>query len=257
MPPCVIEPPQGGSVRVVYDPEGVAPWGIPLNEWHYQKVKRLYEEHSGKIDSNNAHLFARRLWCMLARYDTIGGAGYQAAIPEACFQLLQERFGVGHECFASPLNQFLPSFGSAFPDTDHFFGSKGSFFDLRPEEGSFEANPPFLEEHMAAMAFHVLALIERAQAKGKALCFVVIWPGWDDTPAFDILNKSPFNRKLIRFEKQDHCYKDGFQHRSAVVYRRSAAKSMVFFMQSDAACKKWPCNEENINLFEDVFRQER
>ena len=44
----------------------------------------------------------------------------------------------------------------------------GSFLEQRPLSGGFEANPPFLEEVMAPMAFHVLALLERAQKAGLA-----------------------------------------------------------------------------------------
>jgi hypothetical protein len=70
--------------------------------------------------------------------------------------IINVSIGVAHECYASPLNQFLPSYGSAFPgthsfirplfnisgdlllllsssliDTDRWFGSQGSFFDMR------------------------------------------------------------------------------------------------------------------------------
>jgi len=109
---------------------------------------------------------------------------------------------------------------------------------------------------MVAMALHVLSLLTRSQKKGKALCFVVIWPGWDDTPAFEVLNASPFNRKLLVLDKLDHTYKDGFQHKTGVNYRKSAAKSHVFFMQTDVASTLWPCNEENISLFIDAFKQQ-
>ena len=39
------------------------------------------------------------------------------ALPEVAFDVLRDNFGVTHECFASPLNNYLPSFCSAFPDT--------------------------------------------------------------------------------------------------------------------------------------------
>jgi hypothetical protein len=57
-------------------------------------------------------------------------------------QLTPLHFGVKHECFASPLNAELASFNSLFPDTDSFFGGRGSFFDFAPLTGSFECNPP-------------------------------------------------------------------------------------------------------------------
>ena len=59
--------------------------------------------------------------------------------------MLYSEFGVRHECFSSPLNRCfdVPRFSSLFPDTDRFFGSTGSFFQLPLTSGSYEVNPPF------------------------------------------------------------------------------------------------------------------
>ena len=72
-----------------------------------------------------------------------------------------------HECFASPLNCYYPSFCSLFPDTDRFFGSYGSFFSFRPKHGSFEANPPFVPEVMLAAVRHAEALLTASEAKAR------------------------------------------------------------------------------------------
>ena len=247
--------------HIVYDLGGESQWAIPLNAERfgmllldYQRTQSCTLRDQGRDDQ----VFLRRLWSMCARYDTISGAGYQAALPEAGFEVLREKFGVSHECYASPLNHCLPSFGSAFLDTDHWFGSKGSFLEQRPLQGSFEANPPFLEEVMATMAFHVLGLIERAEQARLPLCIVCIWPGWDDTPAYDLLLTSRFMRQLVVFEKEDHSYKEGLQHRvTSNVYRKSRARSFVFWMQSTEATKTWPVNAEAIAEFKRAFMQNR
>lgn len=233
--------------KLIYDWHGPSEYAIPLNHDRFTKLKLDYQRTTGPIleDIKEDQIFLRRLWTMLARYDTISGAGYQAALPEDGFEMLRQYWGVQHECYASPLNHHLESFGSAFWETDRWFGSKGSFLDQRPLEGGFEANPPFLEEVMAPMAMHVLALMERAQAKSQGntrqqpqqqtrlfletcqhiliqwflclsgasffflfsdspLSFCVIWPGWDDTPSYDLLMCSRFMRHVISFEKFDH-----------------------------------------------------
>lgn len=90
------------------------------------------------------------------------------------------------------------------------------------------------------------------------LCFVVIWPGWDDTPAYDILMTSRFMRKLVVFERQDHYYREGLQHRvTKAIYRLSRARSFVFWVQTDAAAAKWPCTEERIGEFKRTFMARR
>jgi hypothetical protein len=200
-------------------------------------------------------------------------------------QVLRSEFGVTHECFASPLNQYMDSYNSAFPDTDRFFGSQGSFLDMDVTEGGFEGNPPFLEEVMAAQALHVVHLLDKAEYKNKSLCFVIIWPGWKDTPGYSSLIESKFCRKLIEFDKYKHVYKQGFQHQVSSIpasasasagtsaaagasagtstgagagggpamYRVSGAKSNVFFLQTSAAAKKWPVSSRTVDKFIRVF----
>ena len=82
---------------------------------------------------------------------------------------------VDMECFASPLNCYYPRFCSAFSDTDTPFGSLGSFFEFRPDEGSYEANPPFVPEVIEAMAMHMESLLDSTT---KPLNFVIIVPCW-------------------------------------------------------------------------------
>jgi hypothetical protein len=106
---------------------------------------------------------------------------------------------------------------------------------------------------MASMSLHVISLMHRAAAQRKALCFIVIWSGWQDTPAYDILTQSPYFRKLLIFEKDDHVYKEGYQHRAKTTFRKSEAKSNVLFVQTDAAAEKWPCTPDVINGFKQSF----
>ena len=75
---------------------------------------------------------------------------------------LERVLGVNHECFASPLNCHFPAYCSAFLDTDTPFGSRGSFFDWRPTSGYYEANPPFVNGIMLAMAQRLDELLEAA-----------------------------------------------------------------------------------------------
>ena len=240
--------------RVVYE--------IPINAQHWAKLQRLYLLHSPPASSSlcspaslsTDDVFLHRAFALLARYDTIGGAGYQAAMPEPAFAYLQQQFALTTECFASPLNCCLERYHSAFEDTDGWFGSRGSFFGLRADEGCYESNPPFLELNLATNAVHVLGLLHRAQEAQRALMFVVVWPGWDDTPGYAMLMASAMMRRLLVLGKGAHTYKEGYQHRSAVAYRRSEAKSFVFFMQTDAAAANWPVTEEKVSALLTAFQ---
>ena len=132
--------------------------------------------------------FKQRLFILLQRYfaltgcsdDQEGDSGWHGSLPPQFMGALKERMGLDCECFASPLNAALPFFCSAFPDSDCFFGSLGSFFDQDFAEGCYEANPPF--EHTVAlrMANHMLDLLRQADRNVLPLSFVIVFPSADE-----------------------------------------------------------------------------
>jgi len=107
--------------------------------------------------------------------------------------------------------------------------------------GSFEANPPFQEEHMLLMALRFHQALLRSQ---EPLSFLVIVPGWTDAASFNLLRDSSFNRfspeKYLKLQRHQHAYTDGAQHRTPNLLRISAADSFVFLLQNDAGAVKWP-----------------
>ena len=149
------------------------------------------------------------IFCLLARYEALGGHGYQAALPEACFGVLREHFECTFECFSSPLNSHFARFCSAFPDVDAAFGSCGSFFDQAFEEGSYEVNPVFVPEVLDAAVQHVLALL---RASARPLSFTLIVPAWPETRAFATLHgdaSADVRRWSLRLPQPAHGYCDG------------------------------------------------
>lgn len=90
-----------------------------------------------------------------------------------------------------------------FPDTDACFGSAGPFFAFHPATGSFECNPPFVNEVMDATARHVEGLLRAATGP---LSFVVVLPAWDDLRCdwYRTLTTSAFLRRRVRLERKAH-----------------------------------------------------
>ena len=112
------------------------------------KLKSLYILHS----ANKMHAFEYALYALLRRYKTFFGycpyeIPFEEALLDPAFRLLLKN-DVNFECFASPLNCYLPQFCSLFLDTDHLFGSYGSFFNWEPppEDGTFEVSPPCINQ---------------------------------------------------------------------------------------------------------------
>ena len=109
------------------------------SEW-LRKLRAMHVGRGGAGEAEAEGRFRVDLARLLLRYKAIGGSGFQAALGGGAFAVLRSAFGTNMETFASPLNARTSPFCSAFADTDRAFGSVGSFLELRPESGSFEAS---------------------------------------------------------------------------------------------------------------------
>jgi hypothetical protein len=215
------------------------------------------------------------IYCCLSRYEALSGAGYQCAVPGVAFDAAA-RCGLGTtvECFASPLNCRYRRYCSAFPDIEIAFGSLGSFFDdaaFNPNEGSFEANPPFVPETMEAMRKKIERILDD---KGRGpLSFLVVVPAWGAGESFcRSLEKSNHTRVTARVPAADHAFFDGAQHTKpssahhhhtddgpaslsalsssekvvGALLRPSSWDTAVILMQNNAGEKLWPVDEETL-----------
>jgi hypothetical protein len=229
---------------------------LKINPAHYDKLKVMYtrqqkqmlpkkdNREKGDVEVLDDSEFHRRLFCVLARYHSIQGHGFQAACTEHVFDVLHGHFGVNLECFASPLNSRYALHCSAFPDTDACFGSLGSFFNFYPTSGSFEANPPFEPVVMLAMVQHMELLFSKADGP---LSFVVVVPGWKESEAFQLLTASAFTKKAVPIAQADHGFCDGASHQRRDRYRISPYDTFFFFLQNEKAAEKWPVTDTAIS----------
>jgi len=228
--------------------------------------------------------FPKLLFNILLRYDALEGAGLQSAIPSSVFDYLNSRFGCNFECFASPFNCWLEeesvsssnggsssslvrggNFGSVFADTDALFGSRGSFFGMDfvnmaagDGGGCFQANPPFASEFIQRMCNYMHRFLgddkDNDGSKNKKttpLMFVIFVPAWSESIGWKTLSSSPHLTKHILLSQKDdiHYYSEGTQHRRTLdnggPYRIASFDTSVFFLQNEAAKKKWPLLEDS------------
>ena len=146
----------------------------------------------------------------------------------------------------------INSYTSAYPDTDKYFGSKGNFFQVYKElfkkGGSFEANPPFLEEHMIILSS---IIIEELKINENPLSFIVIYPFWEDAISYKMLLDSEYNvlhDKVLLFEKGEHKYIQSSQFWNRLsVDRVSNSKSSVFILQNKSGREKYKVTQDVID----------
>lgn len=204
----------------------------------------LYQKLKSNVMSNFI------IWKMLKRYDTFANLnnsqGLHAAVPHNVMNKMNELFNVDFECFASPINHYFPNYCSLFYDTDHPFGSYGSFFNCDFDEGSFEANPPFEETIMYNMVKKIIFSLKNAK---NPLSFMIILPEWEDSEAIIKLNKSKFLRKKIVIEKNKHKYRsmDQISHFDAV------HNTLLFIIQNNEGFKKWKPTKKKIETLVQSF----
>ncbi|CAK4609507.1 unnamed protein product [Aphanomyces euteiches] len=228
---------------------------LRINKLHLDKLETLYDRHHAAAGAK-AIQFADMIFCILLRYESLDGGGFQAALNEDCFNVLLEHFDCRMECFASPFNCRYGHFCSAFLDTDMAFGSFGSFFDFTPSSGCFEANPPFVPALISKMAKHMTTCLENAAANAP-LCFIIIIPAWEHTEGWQLLEQSRFNQHTLHLSQKNHGYCEGKQQMRPTRYRIASFDTSVFVWQNKAAIAKWPVTEEALSQLRTAFKSKQ
>jgi phosphorylated CTD-interacting factor 1 len=201
------------------------------------------------INEKHAHpnapsLRLTRLFTMVLRYETLFDtkSGDQASLPPSMCRRLQRDFGVGSECFASPLNSVCEHYCSLFVDTDKYFGSRGSFFDFTPTVGSFEVNPPFNRRSVFTVIARIVFILNSSSAP---LSFCLVCPAalQEVYQQLRTFNSHRYLRWYSRAPAHQHQYLYGCQHRrtGAGLYWKSKKASFVYFLQNSAGQNTWPC----------------
>jgi len=205
---------------------------LALTDERYQLLlermkNSVYFTTENEFGKDAKHVWPSLLYVLLKRYETLTGprglANMHAAVPSDALAILKKHLSVGTELFASPFNCYLPNYYSAFYDIDRFFGSSGSFFDGPIKSGSYEVNPPFVEEVMDQMADRLEFLLSNTE---EPLSFVIVVPSWriPMTPAIQKLESSNFLVSQHILRGGDYSYINGEQHRPSHKRRFSEMK---------------------------------
>lgn len=233
-----------GIVTLTY-----GPLSFQLHEQSYNKLVGLHREDESKKDKN--------IFILLCRYEALASPGYHASIPEKMSRLIRDELSVSMQLFASPFNCDPEiNYCSAYPDTDTKFGSQGNFFSeysrLFENGGSFEANPPFLEEHMAALSI----LIEKTLKSDNPFSFVVVYPTWEDAISFRMLQNSKYNvlNTMLNFESGDHSYLQSSQYWVRNFSRKSNSRSTIFILQNESGKLRYPVRAKFIEELKKCFK---
>ena len=224
-----------------------------ISDYHLQALRKLYHA----TDDPSQEHFNQRLFCLLMRYETVGGSMYQCSITPKTFAALQTQFKVTKECMASPFNHNADIYWSAFQDTDCYFKSQGSFFaslesPLVTEGGSFMANPPFVEEILHLLTQHIQKILEFQ----VPVSFICLYPTWPDDNSYNSMKISPYCKKCVVLEPHHHAYIDGKQQVNTVTTKKhhvAQFKTTLFIVQNEMGSKQWPVNDQKMQILLESF----
>lgn len=230
---------------------------LRINTSYMQKLELLY--YYNCRDDRKCSFFITRIWCMLKRYQTFfnkpEGLFSQNSLPLSVFAVLNKHFGVTFECFASPLNSYFRQYCSIFPDTDGYFGSRGSILNFYPMSGSFQANPPDCQELVEATIIHFEKMLENSIEPLSFILFLQEVP--DNTQnIISRLESCKYKRTHLTIMSQEHEYRHGFQYQCnpADVYNKSQYNTLIYFLQNDAGFLKWGPTPERVDELVESFK---
>ncbi|XP_025418257.1 phosphorylated CTD-interacting factor 1 isoform X2 [Sipha flava] len=227
-----------------------------INTVYLQKLEQLYRYSC--FEDKKMENFMARVWCLLKRYNSyyVNISDTQVSLPVSILESLHKNFGVTFECFASPLNCYFRQYCSAFPDTDAYFGSRGSILDLNAVSGSFVVNPPMkCDELIEAALNHIDRLLTESN---EPLSFVVMLT--DSESSFvKKLDSSLYKRRQVVVPAYEHFYRHGFQYNipKSEVNIRSPTSTLVVWLQNNAGCQRWCPSEDRVEALLEAFRPVR
>jgi phosphorylated CTD-interacting factor 1 len=244
---------------------------VRITTQYLQKLEQLYRYNC--VDDRKFDFFLARSYSLLRRYnayceDFAAPLSTQSSLPVPVFESIQRNFGVTFECFSSPLNCYFRQFCSAFPDTDGYFGSRGTFLDYHPVSGSFQMNPPFSDQLIDATITHMEELLASSR---EPLSFILFLPepadeadGIESGEVADDtwlkrLENSRWKRKKIIIPAFEHEYRHGAQHivskNEASV--RSPCATLIFWLQNESGFEEWSPTDEKVDALIDAYRPGR
>lgn len=202
---------------------------IKHNDIKYRKLVSLYTGHP---DCFNFAMFEVGF-----NYYILDGHSLQWCIPPKMFEILTTKLGVKTELFAAPINVNLPMYCSLFY-VDQLFGAMDNFFNLLIKqilEGTFEVNPPFIEDIFIKSSEIVLGFLKQSQEAGKDLMFVYVMPDWLDSKGYQALVRSDYLIKEIVLEKGNHYYYQSSNDRVV----QANFDTHILIIGTDASKPRW------------------
>ena len=142
----------------------------------------VYNRLLQKISVNSkmpASEYDTYIYILILRYSYIDSNNQQLAINKKIKYLFKE-VGVNFELFGSAINVINDHYCSLFYDIEHYFGSKGNFFNIEIKKGIYWCNPPYINDIMENAAYKIINTLKSQ----SDVAFLITIPIWDKTTQY-------------------------------------------------------------------------
>lgn len=168
---------------------------ILIPHYIYDKLKDRYTGPEEK--------FHEYLWIIIYRYQLLGSNNNQLGVLPNILDKMKNEFGLDFECFASSINATSKNYCSIYYDVEKYFGSCGSFFNLKSISGTFGFNPPYQKEVMDKGILKILLELNNAEENNRELTFIITIPIWDKLGKKIMKYSYPEKSNLPKIEYDD------------------------------------------------------
>lgn len=209
---------------------------IKFDDTHHQALINRYQ--------GDPHYLNFCLFEMGFNYFVLEGHSFQWCVPPNAMAVLNQYLSVNVELFASPINVSLPNYYSLFM-IDKYFGATGNFFNLCIDDindGSYEINPPFIDNLFIRSSDMVISWLEQKQADKRDLLFVYIMPDWIDSEGYIRLVNSRFLVDEIILKEKEHYYYQS--HNNKLIM--SSFETHIIVVGTDLSRSKWTTNVRSL-----------
>lgn len=174
-------------------------------------TKYIYDKAYARFKDNFEYDKDMYIWCLCKRYEILSSMNNQLAVHPATMKDIKYKHKINFELFGSVFNTYNKHYCSMFYDIEKYFGSYGSFYDIKILSGNFSMNPPFdydIIKKCSDICNDVL--------KQNAKIFMLIWiPIWDSKGVdyiYKKCNDPKYEQLYAKYHKKTEILYEGFEN---------------------------------------------
>lgn len=149
----------------------------------YLKLSNTLKKNNSIINNEVINNFIYIL-CYRYKYFGMYDNNGQLALNVEYKKMLENKYKIDTELFASPINFYFPNYYSLFPHLEKYFGSKGRFSSIDTLEAKYYfSNPPFEDEILFQASLKYILLMKKCNS--HFITTIPIWGKIKYTPNSD------------------------------------------------------------------------